>query len=112
MGVSCLAPLGGESCRLGAHDDGRGLTHVVVVVFVGVLQLGGEDTHAMLFEEGDTLLRGTDGGWHAEYTTDAGPDEVGVIKVGERIAHDDGIDPSSFGCTEDSPEIARLLNAL
>ena len=56
MGIGSLAPLVGKACRLRTHDDGCGLTHVVVVIFVGVLQLGREDAHLMLLEESDARL--------------------------------------------------------
>ena len=56
MGVSSLAPLLGEPCRFGTHHDGCGLRHVVVVIFVGVLQLRRKDLDVVSFEEGDALF--------------------------------------------------------
>ena len=56
MGVSSLAPLICEPCRFGTHHDGCGLRHVVVVIFVGVLQLRREDLDTVGLEEGDALL--------------------------------------------------------
>ena len=112
MGVGGLAPDVGEARCLRAHDDGGGAGHVVVVVFVGILQLCGEDAYLVLLEEGDALLGGADGGGYAEHAADAGADEVGVVEVGQRVADDDGIDAGGLRRAEDGPEVARLLDTL
>ena len=43
MVIGGLAPFLGEPSRLSTHHDSCGSCHVIVVIFVGVLQLGCED---------------------------------------------------------------------
>ena len=112
MGVGCLAPLLGETCRFRAHHDGGGLAHVVVVVLVGVLQLGGEDLYLMRLEEGDALLGGADGRGDTEDSADAGADDVGIIDIRQWVADDDGIHPSGLRRTQYGSQVAWLLHAL
>ena len=66
----------------------------------------------MLLEERDAFLRGADGHGYAEHSTDTGADEVRVIEIGQRVAHDDGIYMGSLCRTQDSPQITRLLYTL
>ena len=101
MGIGSLAPLLGESRRLCSHDDGSGLRHVVVIIFVGVLQLCREDLDVVGLEEGNSLLLRADGGGYIEDATNAGTDEIGIIEVSERVADDNGIHACGLGRTED-----------
>ena len=64
----------------------------------------------MLFEEGDALRRCADGYWDAEHAADTGTDEVGVVEVGERVTHDDGIDASGLCRPQDGSQIAGFLH--
>ena len=65
-----------------------------------------------LLQETDALLRGADGHRHTEHTADAGPDKVGIIEVCQRIAHHDGIHPSSLCRAQDGTQVTRLLHTL
>ena len=56
VGIGGLAPLVGETCGFGSHYYCGGATHVDVVIEAGILQLGGENGDALLFEEGDALV--------------------------------------------------------
>ncbi len=112
VGVGGLSPDVGQAGGLGAHHDGGRLLHVGVVVQGGVLKLRGEYLNMFVFEPGDGLLGGGDchlSGKHGSY---AGPDEVRVIEVGERVADDDGIGSGSIGTSEHGAKVAWLLNAL
>ena len=112
MGIGSLAPLLGESCGFRSHHDGGRACHVVVVILVRVLKLGGEDVDFPFLEEGDALLRGTDDRWYREYSPDTGPNQVGVIEVCQRVADDHGIHVGGIGTAQDGPQIAGLLHTL
>ena len=112
MGIGGLAPLVGKARALGAHHNGGALRHVVIVILVRILQLGGKNLDAVLLEEGDALLRRTNGCGHAEHTADTGTNHVGVVHIRQWVAHDEGINTSRLGTTQYSPQVARLLHTL
>ena len=112
VGVGGLAPDVGQACGLGAHHDGGRLLHVSVVVQGRVLELRGEYLNMFVFEPGDGLLGGGDGHLSGKHGSDAGPDKVRVVEVGERVADDDGVRSGGVCASEDSPEVAGLLHAL
>ena len=111
VGIGSLAPLLGKSCRFSSHHDGRGWAHVVVVIFIRVLQLGCKNLDVSFFEEGDALLRGTDSRRHREDGTDTGPDQVGVIKIRQWVADDDRIYIGCIRTPQDRPQVTGLLYA-
>lgn len=112
MRIGGLAPLVGEPSRFCSHHDGCAWAHIVVVVLVRILQLGCQYLDAMLLQEGDTLLRCAYRCWYAEHATDAGTNQVGVIHISERVAHDDGIHSLCLCTTQHSAKVAGLLYTL
>ena len=65
MGISCLAPLVGQSSSLSTHHDGGGRTHACIIVVSGVLQLGSENLDAKRLQPLDTRFRGAGDSRHA-----------------------------------------------
>ena len=112
MGIGSRAPLLGETCGFRSHHDGGRGCHVVVVIFIRVLKLGGEDVDMPFLEEGDALLRGAYGDRHSKDGTDTGTYEVGVIEVCQRVAHNHRIDIGSIGTPQDGTQVAWLLHTL
>ena len=111
VGIGCTAPLGGEACRFGAHDEGGGRAHVGVVVEVGILQLGGQYADSFRFEETDAVVRRAADGGDGEDGADGSADEVGVVEVGEGVADDDGVGPCCIGRAEHGTEVSGLFDA-
>ena len=68
-----------------------------------------KDLDASLLEEGDALLGRTSHTRHTEEAAYRRADEVGIIEVGQRVADDDGIYPSSISRAKNGSEVARLL---
>ena len=112
MGIGGLAPLVGKARALGAHHNGGALRHVVIVILVRILQLGGKNLDAVLLEEGDALLRRTNGCGHAEHTTDTSTNHVGIVHIRQWVAHDEGVNTCCLGTTQDGPKVAWLLYTL
>ena len=112
MCISGTAPHIGESSRLGAHHDSGSLAHVGVVIEMRVLQLGGQDANVMLFQEADALVAGAGHARYGEDGTDGATDKIGIVEVGQGVAHDDGIGLSGIGRAQDGTQIAGLLDAL
>ena len=112
VGVGGLAPDVGQAGGLCAHHDRGRLLHVRVVVEGRVLELRGEYLNMFGLEPSDGLLGGGHGDLPGEYGTDAGPDEVRIVEVGEGIADDDGIGSGGVSASEHGSEVAWFLHAL
>ena len=110
MGIGSLAPLLGKSSGFRSHHDGGRACHVVVVILIRVLKLGGEDVDLPFLEEGNALQRGTDGRWYCEYSPDTGPNQVGVIEVCQRVTDDHGIHVGGIGTAQDGSQVTGLLH--
>jgi hypothetical protein len=77
-----------------------------------VLKLCRENLDAMLLEKGNALLGRTSYGRDCEDGSDGGTNEIGVVEVCQRIAHDNTRCLCCIGTAEDGSEIARLLYPL
>ena len=66
----------------------------------------------MLLEPCDAFLAGAGNGGYGEDGSDGTADEVGVVEVGEGIAHDDGCHACCIGTAEDGSEVTGLLDTL
>lgn len=110
-----MAPLVGQSCSLRPHDDGCALPHVLAVIETGVLQLGGQYLDITLLQETDTLLRAAGNSRDGEDGTDAAAYQIGIIKVGQRVTHDDGISLGGISGAKDGtrlPGFSTLSNTI
>ena len=110
MGIGGAAPLVGEPVVLGAHNDGRCTSHVSIIIEVGVLQLGGEDADAPRLEECNAVVRRTGHAGHRKSSTDGRTNQIRIIEVGQRVAHNDGIHARGIGRTKDGTEVTGFLD--
>ena len=112
VGIGGLPPLRSETRGLSTHDNGRGTTHIGVVIEVAVLKLSGKDGYAVTLEPRNTLLRRAGNCRNGKDGSDGRTDKVGIVKVRARVADDDARGAGSVGRAEHSAQIAGLLHAL
>lgn len=112
VGVGGFPPEVGQAGGFGAHYDCSRLLHICVVVQGRVLKLRGEYLNMPGLEPGDCLFGGGDGDLPGEHGSDAGPDEVRIVEVGEGIADDDGIGTGCVSAPEHGPEVAGFFDTL
>lgn len=112
VGVGGFPPEVGQAGGFGAHYDCGRLLHICVVVEGRVLKLRGEYLNMPGLEPGDCLFGGGDGHLSGEHSTDAGPDEIRIVEVGERIADDYGVGTGCVSASEHGSEVAWFLHAL
>lgn len=112
VGVGDFPPEVGQAGGFGAHYDCGRLLHICVVVEGRVLKLRGEYLNMPGLEPSDCFLGGGHGDLPGEHGSDAGPDEVRIVEVGEGIADDDGIGAGRVSASQHSPEVAGFLHAL
>ena len=98
--IGRFAPLCGESGGFGAHDDGGGTCHVGIVVEFRVLQLCGKDGNSLFLQPCNGLVAVGGGTWDGECRSQRCADKVGIVEVGQRVAHDDGCGTGGVGSAE------------
>ena len=112
MGVGGLPPRFAESGGFGAHHNGAGRGHRAVVVQGGVLQLGGKNPYSALLEVVYCHFRTAYRALDAECGAQRSAQQVGVVKVSQGIAHNQGIRSGGIAGAHHRAQIAGLLDTL